>query len=47
VFDAKLTWVPEGPPNTDATTIGVYIFTALQEQLGLKLESAKGPLKCW
>jgi uncharacterized protein (TIGR03435 family) len=54
-FDVKLEFTPEGttfgadgfgppggpPPGFD--TSGPSIFTALQEQLGLKLESQKGP----
>ena len=48
-FDVQLTWAVE--PRTDAggsapfpDKEGPSIFTALQEQLGLKLESAKGPV---
>ena len=40
VFDFDLTWAPE--QNADAT--GPSVFTALQEQLGLKLESTRGPI---
>jgi uncharacterized protein (TIGR03435 family) len=51
-FDLDLTWtpaagewvappVPGGPPISDD---GPSLFTALQEQLGLKLESTKGPV---
>jgi len=49
-FDATLTWTPDaslgnapdaGPPAADG---GPSLFTALQEQLGLKLEAARGPV---
>jgi uncharacterized protein (TIGR03435 family) len=52
-YDFKLTWTPgpgEGgsdiPPDLPppADTSGPSIFTAVQEQLGLKLESSKGPV---
>ena len=39
-FDFDLTWAPEATPDS----AGPSIFTALQEQLGLKLESARGPI---
>jgi uncharacterized protein (TIGR03435 family) len=55
-YDIKLQWTPElgqgplgpgGPepkePPADAS--GPSIFTAIQEQLGLRLESAKGPVE--
>src|ERR1051326_7389336 len=51
-FDVQLEWSPEfsrssaspegGGAAPDAS--GPSLFTALQEQLGLKLESAKGPV---
>ena len=50
-FDVKLEWSPDDmqakPPSADRsnnapdTATGPSIFAALQEQLGLKLESAK------
>jgi uncharacterized protein (TIGR03435 family) len=49
-FDLHLKWAAEvpasapGPGNIDDPT-GLSIFTALKEQLGLKLESAKGPVE--
>ena len=45
-FDFQLEWTPEeGPrePGTTSDSIRPSIFTALQEQLGLKLESKRGP----
>jgi uncharacterized protein (TIGR03435 family) len=48
-YDVTLTWTPDrasGPnsaPPTDAS--GPSIFTAVQEQLGLKLQPARGPVK--
>ena len=40
-FEVELEWAPDG---TADGAPGASIFTALQEQLGLKLESLKGPL---
>jgi uncharacterized protein (TIGR03435 family) len=42
-FDLKLQWTPSALNGTDDA--GASIFTAIQEQLGLKLESAKGPVE--
>jgi len=53
-YDFKLEWTPDetqpramAEPGTpvSAATPGPSIFTALQEQLGLKLESTKGPVE--
>jgi uncharacterized protein (TIGR03435 family) len=43
VFDFDLAWTPDETAATDLS--GPSIFTALQEQLGLKLESTKGPVE--
>lgn len=40
-FDFTLEWTPD--PTADSS--GPSIFTAVQEQLGLRLESAKGPVE--
>jgi uncharacterized protein (TIGR03435 family) len=42
-FEVNLEWTPQNAPPVDSDT-GPSIFTAVQEQLGLKLESRKGPL---
>jgi uncharacterized protein (TIGR03435 family) len=51
LFDFELKWTPDTmpqvPPDAPPLNIdpnGPSIFTALQEQLGLKLESARGPV---
>jgi uncharacterized protein (TIGR03435 family) len=55
-YNFKLEWTPEPgqmapPPGTGNEAVppadpsGPSIFTAVQEQLGLKLESAKGPIE--
>jgi uncharacterized protein (TIGR03435 family) len=43
VFDFDLVWTPDETVATDLS--GPSIFTALQEQLALKLESTKGPVE--
>jgi uncharacterized protein (TIGR03435 family) len=47
-FDIKLEWMPDDPamrpPDADPAS-GPSLFTAVQEQLGLKLESRKGPVE--
>jgi uncharacterized protein (TIGR03435 family) len=55
-FDVRAEWTPDenqalvflqpgGPPPPPSDTAGPSIFTAMQEQLGLKLESQKGPVE--
>jgi uncharacterized protein (TIGR03435 family) len=52
-FDINLEWTtdqnpavgPDGQGQTSTDAAGPSIFTVLQEQLGLKLESAKGPVE--
>ena len=54
-YDFTLKWTPDvtqgptesqqGTGNTPSTDSSVSIFTAIQEQLGLKLESQKAPVE--
>jgi len=46
-YDLQMTWAPAPPAaqENDAAPTGPSIFTALQEQLGLRLVSAKGPVQ--
>jgi len=53
-FDFTLTWVPDefqfpdlkvpGAPTIPSVTDGPDLFTAFQQQLGLKLDSTKEPV---
>ncbi|SPE40919.1 conserved hypothetical protein [Candidatus Sulfopaludibacter sp. SbA3] len=42
-YDFQLTWTPDNP--CPAPTDGPSLFTAVQEQIGLKLEATKGPVE--
>jgi len=47
-FDFRLTWAPDGdvsPGPGSPENSGPSIFTAMQEQLGLKLLAGKGPVE--
>ncbi len=46
-YDLSLEWTPEPPAGADnsSESSGPSLFTALQEQLGLKLETTKGPVE--
>jgi uncharacterized protein (TIGR03435 family) len=51
-FDYELTWTPDQPveqiPGAPAPTLdpnGPSLFTAVQEQLGLKLDAQKGAVE--
>jgi uncharacterized protein (TIGR03435 family) len=44
-YDFHVDWTPDSGPCTGSATDGPSLFTALQEQIGLKLESTKGPVE--
>jgi uncharacterized protein (TIGR03435 family) len=52
-YDFKLEWTPDSPVSSDGaagtpaavSAPGPTVFTALEEQMGLKLESRKGPVE--
>jgi len=52
-YNFELKWTPDiissGPdgPPPPSDTDRPSLFTALSDQLGLKLESAKGPVEVW
>lgn len=44
-FDLRLMWTPDGPATaTESADAPPDLFTAIQEQLGLKLASTKAPV---
>jgi uncharacterized protein (TIGR03435 family) len=48
VFDGELTFALEplpGFPRLPGSENGVSVYTALQEQLGLRLEAGRGPVE--
>ncbi len=44
-YDFHVDWTPDSGPCAGSATDGPSLFTALQEQLGLKLESTRGPVE--
>jgi len=43
-YDFTLDWTPPNEASTASATAAPELFTALQEQLGLRLESQRGPV---
>jgi uncharacterized protein (TIGR03435 family) len=43
-YDAPLHWAPDGTPDNAAAESGPSLFTAVKEQLGLKLVPSQAPL---
>lgn len=48
IYDVVLTWTPDptasATGNPSADPVGPSLFAAIQQQLGLKLESGRGPV---
>ncbi len=44
-YDFKLTWTPNTLAETDAPDKAPGLFTAMEEQLGLKLQPVRGPVE--
>ena len=47
MYAVKLTWTPRQLQDSSPDATGISLFTALEEQFGLKLEARKGRLTCW
>ena len=45
VYAFTLEWTPDPGPGEPAADAGMSIFTAIQQQLGLKLEARRGPVE--
>ena len=44
-YDLELAWTRDDSSNTTSDSAGVSVYTALQEQLGLKLQPSKSPVE--
>lgn len=44
-YNLQVKWTPDDAPASDSGNAPPSIFTALQEQLGLRLQSGKGPVE--
>ncbi|MEO5923481.1 MAG: TIGR03435 family protein [Bryobacteraceae bacterium] len=44
-FDFELSWVPDLAVPAEGDTAGATIFTAIREQMGLRLDAAKEPVE--
>jgi len=44
-YELTLDWTPDDAPAANDSAAGPSLFTALQEQLGLKLDSTRGPVE--
>ena len=44
-YDLILKWAPEHGPDASSEASRTSLFTALKEQLGLKLQASRGPVE--